>query len=467
MSDKKNTRREFLKIASLGAAGLALAAPRRSNAEISTLESPRMPQEVSPNDRIRIATIGMGIIGFFDTRTALEVPGVELEAAADCYDSRLVHTKEEFGSQVDTTMDYREILDRSDVDAVILSVPDHWHATMSIEAMEAGKHVYCEKPMVQDVPDGARVIRTEQKTKKVFQVGSQFASSIIYAKAKELYNSGAIGNLNQVEARYNRNSSLGAWQYSIPPNVTEENIDWNRFLGGAPSRSFDPVRFFRWRNYSDYGTGIPGDLYVHLFTAIHTVLDSVGPNSIMTTGGLRFWEDGRDVPDMMFSMCGYSKSETHPEFTLVLQSNFADGSGGGTSFRFIGDQGVMEIDGDGITLTQSPRREPSLSQLVNGYNSVFTFSQDVQDEFAQHYRQTHKPEPKSGLATTSEYNAPEGYDDRFDHFVNFFDAVRNGTPVFEDATFGFRAAAPALLSNVSHNENRIVNWDPVAMEEMS
>ncbi len=465
MAEKKNTRREFLKIASLGAAGLALVHPGRGQAEI--LKSPRVPQQISPNDRIRIATIGMGIIGFYDTRTALEVPGVEMVAAADCYDSRLTRTKEEFGNQVDTTMDYREILDRSDVDAVILSVPDHWHATMSVDAMEAGKHVYCEKPMVQDIPDGARVIRTEKKTKQVFQVGSQFASSIIYAKAKELYNSGAIGSLNQVEARYNRNSSLGAWQYSIPPDVTEENVAWDRFLGDAPDRPFDPIRFFRWRNYQEYGTGIPGDLYVHLFTAIHTVLDSKGPNSIMSTGGLRFWDDGRNVPDMMFSMCGYEKSESHPEFTLVLQSNFADGSGGGTSFRFIGDEGVMEIDGDGIVLTQSPRREPSLNQLVHGYNSVFTFSEDTREEFRQHYHRTHTPEPKSKLATTSEYNAPEGYDDRFDHFVNFFDSIRNGTPVFEDATFGFRAAAPALLSNVSYNENRIIQWDPEAMKEKS
>ncbi len=458
------SRRDFLKLATLGMAGLSVspAAAKRAQAEI--LQPPSRSQQVSANDRIGLATIGMGIIGFIDTETALQVPGVELIAAADCYDSRRVHTREVFGKQVETTRKYEEILERSDVDAVIISVPDHWHARIAMDAMNAGKAVYCEKPMVQDIAEGSQVIQTERTTKQVFQVGSQYASSILYEKARELYRSGAIGELNLVEARYNRNSSIGAWQYSIPPDASPQTIDWQRFLGNAPNRPFDPVRFFRWRNYWDYGTGIPGDLYVHLFTAIHKVLDSDGPSTIMATGGLRFWHDGREVPDIMVGMCGYEETDSHPEFTLSLQTNFEDGSGGGSMFRFIGDEGALEITGNSVTLTRAPRRGPSANEVLRGYNSVRTWSEEVQQEFAREWRASHTRAVDPPMDESTTYRAPDGYNDQHDHLAYFFESVREGTPVYEDSVFGFRAAAPAVLTNTAYRENRIVAWDPENMK---
>jgi len=461
------SRRDFLKLATLGMAGISMSAAAAKRARAEILQPPARSKQVSPNDRIRLATIGMGIIGFVDTETALEVPGVELVAAADCYDSRLVHTREVFGKQVATTRAHEEILERPDVDAVIISVPDHWHARIAMEAMKAGKAVYCEKPMVQDIEEGSQVIQTERSTKQVFQVGSQYASSILYQKAREMYQSGAIGKLNLVEARYNRNSSIGAWQYSIPPDASPKTIDWQRFLGNAPNRPFDPVRFFRWRNYWDYGTGIPGDLYVHLFTGIHTVLNSLGPTRIMATGGLRFWQDGRDVPDIMVGMCGYEETEAHPEFTLSLQTNFEDGSGGGSSFRFIGDEGALEVTYDAVTLTRSPRRGPGADEVLRGYNSVRTWSEQTQQAFAREWRAGHSRPVDPPMDESTTYRAPEGYDDRFDHLTYFFDSVREGKPVYEDSVFGFRAAAPALLTNTAYRQNRIVSWDPEKMRIVS
>jgi predicted dehydrogenase len=177
---------------------------------------PAQARGAGPNDRVRVATIGMGIIGFIDTECALRVPRVELVAASDCYAVRRTQAKEVLGDRVDALVDYREILARKDVEAVLICVPDHSHARESIDAMRAGKAVYCEKPMIRTVAEGPGVIAAQRDTKTVFQVGSQFASSVVFAKLKEVLASGSIGEPHSVEARYNRNSALGAWQYSIP-----------------------------------------------------------------------------------------------------------------------------------------------------------------------------------------------------------------------------------------------------------
>ena len=466
MSSRNSSRRDFIKLAATStvAAGVAPAA-FASRRNIEVLQSLEPSPINSANDRIRLATIGMGIIGFIDTNTALRVPGVEFVAAADAYDGRLERVKEVYGTHVFTTRDYREILARDDVDAVIISVPDHWHARMSIDALEAGKAVYCEKPMVQDVEDGLKVIAAEKRTGGVLQVGSQHGSSVVYGKAKELYESGLIGELNMIEARTNRHSALGAWQYSIAPDASPERIDWDRFLGDAPKRPFEPIRFFRWRNYWDYGTAMAGDLYVHLFTGIHRVISSKGPTEVMAQGGIRYWRDGRDVPDVFMGLFDYPKAETHPAFTLMLQTNLADGSGGGNVFRFVGSDGVITIQGGrGLSLTRSPLRRPPETEVVQGYNSVYTFASSVQQKFVEEYRtQYPMPEP-AAMDETMEYETPSGYDARFDHFVNFFAGARDGKPIYEDATVGFRAAAPSLLSNLSHLDKKIYKWDPEAMK---
>jgi len=409
----------------------------------------------------------MGIIAYSDVNTALRVPGVEFVAAADLYDSRLVRVKEVYGDHIFTTRDYREILARPDIDAVIVATPDHWHKQIAVDAMEAGKHVYLEKPMVHRVEEGPEVIAAQERTGRVLQVGSQFASSLIFAKAQELFEAGAIGRLNMIEASYNRNSSLGAWQYSIPPDASPETVDWDTFLGNAPKRPFDAVRFFRWRNYSDYGTGVAGDLFVHLFTGIHRAISAKGPTEIYAVGGIRKWKDGRDAPDVMLGLYQYPETDKHPDFTLALQTNFAHGGGGGTVFRFIGDEGAMSIEGGTLRLSRRPMRPPTEQQLVEGYNSVFTFSEEVQRQFVEQYRREHPTSPPAELDESIEYRVPQGYDDRLDHFADFFAGIREGKPVVEGPVFGYRAAAPPLLANLSYETRRPYAWDPDGMKLLS
>lgn len=466
MSDEIS-RKDFLRNSAMGMTGLALA-PLKASATSTKqiLERSNAEKRFSPNDRIQIAAIGMGIIANYNIPTALEIPGVEFVAAADCYDARLQHVKEAYGDDIFTTKDYKEILDRSDVDAVVINVPDHWHAQISIDAMNAGKDVYCEKPMVHKIEEGNQIIQAQRETGRVMQVGSQFASNILFKKAAELYESGAIGKLNQVTATYNRNSALGAWQYSMPEDATPQTVDWDTFLGDAPQIPWDPKRFFRWRCYWDYGTGVAGDLFVHLFTAVHTVTGAVGPTRVSAAGGLRSWFDEREVPDVVLGHYSYPETDAHPEFTLSLQSNLADGSGGGNHFQFIGDEGVIEVGYDTVKLTQTLRRQPSVDQLVSGYNSVMTFSEAVQEEFRKNKTEAHADDVPTSpeMDRSTEFSTPDGYDARLDHFVNFFDAIRNGADLVEDPVFGFRAAAPALLTNKSYNEERMVGWDPENMQ---
>src|ERR1041384_3160307 len=200
------TRRHFLTSTTLGA-GLAT--------ELMAEE----PQRVSPNDRIRVALIGNGIRGFADAHASLAA-GAEMAAVSDVYDGRLTRAKEDWGHSIFTSRDYREVLARPDVDAVIIATPDHWHRQIAVDAMKAGKDVYCEKPMVQLLGDGAAVIETAKKAGRILQVGSQRVSSIVYQKARELLDRGSIGELNLVEAFIDRNTAIGAGQYLIPPHRT-------------------------------------------------------------------------------------------------------------------------------------------------------------------------------------------------------------------------------------------------------
>src|SRR5271166_1725846 len=412
----------------------------------------------SPNDKVQVALIGAGGMGSGDAQSSIE-NGAKLVAVSDVYQGRLTRAKEVWGSDLFVTRDYREVLARKDVDAVIVATPDHWHQKISIDAMNAGKDVYCEKPMVQHVDDGKPVIEAARASGRIIQIGSQRVSSIVYKKAQELFQSGAIGELNMVEAWWDRNSAIGAWQYSIPPDARPENVDWDRFLGRAPKVPFDPVRLFRWRNYQDYGTGVCGDLFVHLFSGLHFVTGAIGPTRVYATGGLRFWKDGRDVPDVMLGLYDYPKTAQHPAFNLALRVNFVDGGSENSGFRFIGSEGILTID-QGVTVVKTPR------EIEPGY-TIGTFPQATQDQFLKEYREKYpqRRPTADGIRPQAEekFMPPRGYSDHVDHHRNFIQAVRTRKPVVEDAVFGFRAAAPALLSNVSYFEQRVCSWNPESL----
>ena len=300
-------------------------------------------ENFAPNNQINLALIGCGIQGIIDTNVALEVAGVKLVAVCDLYKGRLERAKELWGKDLFVSRDYRIILDRMDIDAVIIATPDHWHKKITIEAMESGKAVYCEKPMVQNFTEGHEIIKVFNKTKSICQIGSQSMSSLGNQKAKELYEDGAIGDLIMLDMFNDRYSAEGAWQYPIPPDANPDTIDFDFFLGDAPKVPYNLKRFFRWRNYQDYGTGVAGDMFVHAFSSLNYITSSNGPKRALSTGGLRYWKDGRDVPDINLCLYDYPETKTHKAFNASMRVNFIAGSGGGWGFKLIGTEGAMEV----------------------------------------------------------------------------------------------------------------------------
>jgi len=444
-------RRNFLKVAG-AAATVETFLGSRTHLLGQTQAEPA--KAVAANDHVQIALIGAGGQGQSDTKNAVQVPGVKLVAVADCYTGRLEHSKELWGADLFTTREYSEILERKDIDAVIVGTPDHWHKQVAVDAMKAGKDVYCEKPMIHLYTDGPQMIEAARANNRIIQIGSQRVSSVIYGKAKELLAAGAIGQLNMVTARWDRNSSIGAWNYTVPLDASTETCDWSRFLGTAPQIPYNPEHFFQWRKWKAYGSGVAGDLFVHLFSGTHFITGSHGPTRAMATGGIRFWKDGRDVPDVMLGLFDYPEG-----FNLSLRVNFVDGGEENEGLIFTGSEGTLEIAGNSVIVSRVPlQKAPGL--MIGTFTNAM--QKQIEQEYSQKYPRTHPMgEPQLGY---EKYVAAHGYSDSYDHFRNFFASVRSRQPVVEDAVFGYRAAGAALLSNLSYERGAVVHWDPEAMK---
>ncbi len=446
-----SSRRSFIK--TLAASTAAVTAGTNlfaADQKAAFYDSLQRHLHAGPNDQINLALIGAGGMGVQDTITALQVPGVKLVAVCDLYDGRLAEAKTRWGNDLFTTRVYKEILSRPDIDAVIVATPDHWHQQISVDAMKAGKHVYCEKPMVHSIMEGPEVIKAQKQTGKVFQVGSQGVSSLGNEKARELLLDGAIGQLTYAEGFWARHSPVGAWQYPIPADASPQNVDWETYVSNTRKIPFDATRFFRWRNYLDYGTGMAGDLFVHLFSSLHFITGSLGPEKVYSSGGLRYWKDGREVPDVLLGTFDYPEGKGHPAFNASLRCHFIDGTSGSTFLKLVGTEGAMDVSWDSVTL----KRNKSTS-----YDDPF---------YLEQMKKAGTPvSERKRILPPEEYTfqAEKGYlGGPYDHFANFFMAIRDKKDVAEDAVFGYRAAAPALLCNDSYREDRAIRWDPKKMK---
>ena len=235
-----STRRDFIKTSAQAAAAFALAPAFGSRAHASVLGA---------NDSIGVGIIGIGIRGEILLRGTATVANTRVVEVADAYDTHFERARELVGPDLRTGRDYRRLLDNKDVQAVLIAVPDHWHKQMALDAMDAGKDVYIEKPMTHRWEDGEAIIGAAREKNRIVQVGSQWASVDANAQAIDIINSGKLGQVTLIDGRMHRNTATGAWYYPVPPDASPETIDWERFIGPAPPRPFDASRFFQWRLY--------------------------------------------------------------------------------------------------------------------------------------------------------------------------------------------------------------------------
>jgi predicted dehydrogenase len=455
-----SSRRKFIQQLSTATAAVAIPTISKATIETRVLEFPKRVNDDTP---IKVACIGMGIMGMRNCKTILQIPGIQLVAVCDLYTGRLERAKELFGANIFTTQNYKDVLSNEEIDAVIICTSDNWHFKISEDAMKAGKAVYCEKPVVHTLEQGLPLIKTQKDTGAIFQVGSQRVSNVTYAKAKELYQAGEIGKLNCIEASFDRHTALGAWQYTMPIDGNEQSIAWKNYLLSNKNIPFDAKQFFWWRNYKQHGTGVAGDLFVHLLSGIHFITNSKGPSTIFATGNNSYWKDGRNVPDVMTGVLHYAETKEHPAFDVLLKVNLASGGEKveGGKVKFYGTEGVIDFGWNEFTIT---RNKFSAAPNMGGWDALDTYPEKMQQQLKADYLKKYTEEQRTAATLTPiKYTAPDGYNDSLEHFKNFFESVQTKKPVVEDAIFGFRAAAPCLACNESFFSGKMIKWDAEKM----
>jgi len=429
------SRRNFLQAGS----GTAIASlmPGRH----FSLAAQQLP--VATGERVRFASIGVGIEGSSLLRATMGLPQGQCVAACDLYDGRHTLAREIAGQDIRTTRRYQEILDDKNIECVIVAVPDHWHKQITVDALAAGKDVYCEKPMSHSIADGESMVRAVEGSKNFVQVGSQRVSSALFLKAKTLVDEGAIGELLQIELQLGRNSPGGAWDYPVLPDLSPTTLDWETWQGTAPKKSFDPIAFTRWRCFREYGTGMAGDLMVHLLSGMQYATGiNAAPDQAYSMGGIDRWKDGRNMPDLMNTVFMYGRIPVSVRLTLGTETP--------EMTRIMGSRGLIEVTNNSVILTPQLGVDRSPDYGINGFPAAFHAAYEKQ------WHAEHDAELASHvLAETTVWRGPS-WDDLHPHLANFFNSVRTRKPVVEDVVFGHHAASACHMANSSYFEGKVV-----------
>jgi predicted dehydrogenase len=405
------------------------------------------PTQVAPSDRVRFGMIGIGMQGSGLLPNAISLPGIECVGAADLYDGRHTLAREITGNaNLAVSRNYHDLLNRKDIDCIVAAVPDHWHMRVVVDACNAGKDIYCEKPMSHTISQGFEMVDASKRNNRIVQIGSQRVSSALCEKAFELYKGGAIGDVELVELSMGRNDPNGAWQYPPPPDLSPQNLDWDTWLNDAPKIPFDPLRFARWRCWKEYGTGVAGDLMVHLLSGMQKTLGwNEAPRSATSIGGIFRWKDGRNMPDTLLVLFDYHGIPVYVRLNL--------GSASPEVARFMGPRGVMETSGEEIRLSPQRGVDTSPSYYSGG------FPAKLRHEYVSKWYAEHEVTP--GKEPISEDTVFRGndWDDVRPHLWNFFKAVKSRNPVTEDAVFGNHAAIACHMANEAYFRKGTVYFD--------
>lgn len=428
-----HSRRRFLSTA--GAAAIYRLAPSGFSMKAA-----------SANDQIGMGFIGSGVRGSYLLQKFQAIPGVRPVIVADLYDGYLRRAKEDTNGQIAATKDYEEVLSNSAVDAVVIATPDHWHRKMILDALAAGKHVYIEKPMTWGIDEGLDIIKAVDRSGKRLMVGSQHRTSALTLKAREIVKSGVLGKVTMVRMANHRNTADGAWVWPIPPDASPETCDWQRFLGPAPKRPWTPEHFFRWRCWWEYSGGVATDLFVHLLTWMHFVMDVKAPKSAASQGGLYKWRDGRNVPDVMNTIYEYEEGFIADMYVHLAASYPTRNT------IIIGDDGTLEVDSNKLVVFPFTHRPPVSSYGITGWPA------DMKARYYEEHGYTAEGRPKTPFPAAKE---PEEIkvEERPSHYELFVLALREGKDTEENAREGHYAAGAGHLANIAYRKGRRVSWN--------
>jgi predicted dehydrogenase len=404
-------------------------------------------QSVAPSDRVRFGIIGIGMQGSGLLANAIQLPGVECVAACDLYDGR--HTlAREIANKPDlpVTRRYQELLVNKDIDCIVAAVPDHWHKQVVVDTVSAGKDIYCEKPMSHSATDGVEMVQAGKKTGRIIQIGSQRVSSLICKKAKEMVANGDLGDLMLVEGWLGRNDPTGCWEYPPPADLSPQTLDWDTWQGTVPKRAFDPLVFARWRCWKEYGTGVAGDLLVHLVSGMMFILGiHEPPQRAMALGGILHWKDGRNMPDVHATLFQYGQIPVYMRLNLGTEMP--------ETYRFQGTKGILEVTEFGLSFTPQSGKDTAPSYYDNG------FPRAMREAYEKKWHEDN--DPKLGQEPMPETVVIKGpdFDDVKPHLWAFFQGVRTRKPVVEDVVFGHHAALACHMANESYFRSKAVTWD--------
>jgi predicted dehydrogenase len=440
--DIRSSRRQFLQV-SAGAVGAAFAVNAIPLESAPFSESGR---QVSASDRVRFGMIGVGMQGSGLLARSIALPGVECAAACDLYDGRHARAREIVGANLRTTRRYQELLADKEIDCIVAAVPDHWHRKIVVDAVSAGKDIYCEKPMSHSVADGHAMVAAAQKSGRIVQIGSQRTSSVLCAKARELVSQGVLGEIQLVEGSLGRNDPTGAWVYPPPPDLSPSTVDWDTWQGDVPKRPLDPKVFARWRCWKEYGTGVAGDLMVHLISGmLFTWGINEAPTRVVAMGGIRRFNDGRNMPDVHTSLFEYRDVPVHIRLNL--------GSETPEVLRFLGSKGILELAETSLAFSSQAGVDTGPSYYAS------SFPEPLRDEYFKAWHTEHDPKPgEEPLHDALRYEG-DSYDDTRPHLWKFFQAVKTRQPVFQDAVFGHHAAVACHMANESYFQKKPVTFD--------
>lgn len=427
---------------------------RRGFLEMNAAMAASMKAQVAANSRIRVAFIGCGARAHELMAAMMAHPQFEIAAVCDAYQGRVERAvdrvRETRGAAPRVLPDYREAAGDKSIDAIVCATPDHWHKRIVLDALAAGKDVYCEKPLTYRSGEGLEIVAEARRTGRIVQVGSQGMSSMTQNHARELIQSGKLGKVTMVRAAYNRNTASGAWLYPIPPDAGPGTVNWEMFLGPAPKRPFSLERFFRWRCYQDYSGGIATDLFVHLCTTIHYLMNARMPARVMAMGELYRWKESRDVPDTLNAVLEYPDG-----FAVNLSSTFNNQSSSEASFLFLGTEGTVSVGWGELHYWPEHVREDNrwiVESWPKRLEEQYWKDPQVQKAEMPHLAKAHLVD---GGAVWRE----EGQEATVVHFWHFLNSILTRKPYWEDAEAGHHAAACAHMVNESARARRMVEWD--------